>query len=99
MSNTKKQKLTLYFLASKSEHDKEFTFNVHAFDWPGHDFDTNIKMGSVDVEINVPDLNQKEFTLAEIEQLKERIKKEELDSHQRVKAFNDHIQNLLCIEG
>tara|TARA_R110000851_G_scaffold135594_3_gene271080 strand:+ start:1201 stop:1527 length:327 start_codon:yes stop_codon:yes gene_type:complete len=97
---TKKHKVNLFVRAVKRDHSNGFVINVNTFEVDGHLFDheTSIKLGSVEVEIDIPDIDLNGLNDLEIEQIKERIVKEKNESHLKIQAYEERIQSLLCIE-
>lgn len=97
-----KKKVKLWVTAHKYDHDKEFRISVDCFDRSSLSScttGTSIAMSVVEVEVEIPTVNQKQFTLEEVKQLQARIQKEKADSHVRVIAIEEKIQSLLCIEA
>ena len=100
MSTT--QKVKLYVMAVKDRWKNEFRILVDTDDRTNWTHDTStihILLSEVEIEVPVPELNQKQLTLMEVDQLKEVIQKEKADSHVRITAIEEKIQSLLCIEA
>lgn len=99
MSN-KKQEVELYICATKMEWEAEFSIEVNTYDRANLDTGSQviIPLSQVTIEIEVPDVNEKQLQAEEIRRLQERIKKEKIDSHVRVTAIEEKIQSLMAIE-
>lgn len=99
---TKTQNVTMYIYAEKWDYDAEFEIKVACFDLStsGHKLDGRviIPLSQVTIEIEVPDVDEKQLQAEEIRQLQERIKQEKIDSHVRVTAIEEKIQSLMAIE-
>ena len=92
------RKLTLYIRAEKPCYGSEFEITVSSYMSESDRYSTVIPLETVEVEVNVPVLDIKTLTLKEIEQLQELIQKEKNESHMRVNAIKEKIQNLQCLE-
>ena len=96
------RKVSLFITAVKSSYQKEFEIKVECFDrsaWNHDSTDVVIPLSSVEVEVPIPTVTDKQLMNEEIEQLKSKIQKEKADSHVRVTAIEEKIQSLLCIEN
>ena len=101
MSTTKKQEVTLYVSAEKWCSNR-FEIEINTYD-PSRHADNNknrivIPLSQVTVEIEVPDISEKQLQAEEIKQLQASIDKEKADSYVRIKAIEERIQSLMAIE-
>lgn len=96
-----KKKVTLYVHAMKGKWADKYTCHISLADVTGAgDADTHVELLSeVEIEIDVPDINEKQLKLLRIGSLEKKIKKEKADSHVRVIAIEEKIQSLMCIEA
>ena len=92
-------KVKLYVQARKYTWDNEFEIVVHAFKYPPSADSTVVQLSEVEVDVPVPEINEKQLQLEEVKQLQQRITEEKNASHCRVTAIEEKIQSLLCIEA
>ena len=97
-----KRKVNLYIAAIKGSYDSEFKIEVSTYDrssWT-HNTDTvTVPLSTVEIEVPMPHVTEKQLMNEEVKQLQAQIQKEKADSHVRVVAIEEKIQSLLCIEA
>ena len=57
-----------------------------------------VDLSEITVDVQIPTVDHKQLTLAQVERLKEVIKTERANSYARITAIEEKIQSLLCIE-
>jgi len=95
----KTQQVTLYISAQKYTWDNEFKISIDIFKCGSSDSCVIVQLDTQEVEIPVPEIDEKALTLVQIEHLKASIKKEKVDSHMRILGIEDAISKLQCIES
>jgi len=92
-------KVKLYIQAEKSHWTNGWELREPStFEFKSDTLTTYVTISQVYVDVDTPELNVKELTLVEVEQLKEQYKKEQADSQMRLNEIDEKIQKLLCIE-
>ena len=99
--STKKQEVTLYVTAAKWNCESKFDVRVDTYDLDKINdgkHQVTVPLSQVTVEIEIPDVSEKQIQAEEIKQLQAAIDKEKADSYVRVKAIEERIQSLMAIE-
>ena len=96
---TEKKNITLYIQATKFEWEKVWNYDIQTF---VRKTDTNQMfelLKEINLEIDVPVIDQKSMSLQEIEQLRDQIKKVDAEAQMQKNAIEERIQSLLAIEA
>ena len=92
------KEVTIYIFAEKWNNcEWRIAFSTHIIE--SCECRTIVQLDEVVTNIQVPALDTKLLTLAEIEHLRDEITKERAESQMRLNAFEEKIQSLLAIEG
>lgn len=94
----KTKEVKLYVQAFKWHHRNTWDIRIDSSAFDSCDSRTVIQISEVTVEVEIPDINEKQLTLEEVKQLREFINKEQANSYMRIKAVEERIQSLLAIE-
>ena len=91
-------KVKLYIQASKYSFQDEFTVSASCYRSQSCESSVVIDVDEVEVDIDVPEFTQEQFTNGHVDQL--RIIKEKLkaDTHLKIKSLDEQIESLLAIE-
>ena len=92
------KKVKLYVQAVKWDWDDEFKIQVNSFHPVSSDNCIFVDLSEVEIEIEVPLVNEKQLQMEEIKHLQSIIEKEKADSYVRVTAIEEKIQSLLSLE-
>jgi len=95
----KTQKVTLHISAQKYTWDNEFKITIDMYKCKSDDTCVVVQLDTQEVEIPVPEIDEKALTLVQIEHLKTSIEKEKTDSYKRILGIEDAISKLQCIEN
>jgi len=93
------KKVKLYIQAKKYNWESEFNLCVDTMAFISDNNIVCVQLNSVEVDIEVPELDKKALTLAEIEQIRDHIKAEKANHYLRVTNLEDKINNLMCLEN
>ena len=94
----KTKEVKLYVQAVKWSSSRVFKIEVSAHQQKTCDYMVVVDLSEVLVEVPMPSVDNKQLTLAEVEQLRGKIKTERANSYARITAIEEKIQSLLCIE-
>ena len=92
------KKVKLYVQAVKWAWDDKFAVQVNSFRADSLDNRMVVELSEVEIEIEVPLINEKQLQMEEIKHLQSIIEKEKADSYVRVTAIEEKIQSLLSLE-
>ena len=92
------KEVKLYVMATKHSLDRSFQTVISTSRWTTDDHTTVVLLSEVTIDVKIPDINEKRITLEAVRQLEDKIKEEKTASYVRVKAIEEKIQSLLCIE-
>jgi len=90
-------KVKLYIQAEKFSFESEFRTCVNAFKMESRESNVVIDIGEVEVDVDIPELSQKELTLAHVEQLKGIKKSIQAECNAKIVSIDNHIANLLAL--
>lgn len=90
-------KIKLYIQAEKYNFEKEFRVCVNAYKVESTQTHIVINIGEVEVEVDTPEISQKELTLAHVEQLKGIKKSLQAECNAKVVSIDNQIANLLAL--
>ncbi len=97
-----KTKVILYIQAVKwvcDFGDNAFNISVTSYKRESDENHIVIDIDEQEVEIDVPEVSQKDLTIAHIEQLKGIKVKFQAEAHMKIKSIDEQIENLLSIEN
>jgi|VirMetMinimDraft_7_1064189.scaffolds.fasta_scaffold400518_2 hypothetical protein len=91
-------KVKLYIQASKYSFQDEFSVSVSCYKSTSDARNVIIDIDELEIDVDVPEFTQEQFTSGHVEQL--RIIKEKLkaDTHLKIKSLDEQIESLLAIE-
>lgn len=93
-------KTKLYCYYYKWNWDTEYVFGVsNSYAPQNSDNRIVIPLCEREVDIDLPEVDNKTLTLAEVERLQQQIQKEQAESHKRIVDLQDRINSLLAIES
>ena len=97
------KEVKLYVMAIKRTYDIEFEILVSTYDSKIHEMSNGagsvvIPLSEVTIEVPIPDIDPKQLNAEHIKQLEIQMKEEKNASYIRIKAIEEKIQSLLCIE-
>lgn len=93
------KKVKLYIQAMKFNFEDSFEISVCTHQRDSNTNLTAIRLDTVEVNIEVPELDEKSLNLAQIEQVRDQIKSEKAESYLRVARMEEHINSLMCLEN
>ena len=93
------KKVKLYIQAEKSNLSEGSAIVINACEFRSDKWSTYITLNTIELDIEVPELDEKALTLAEIEQIRDKIKAEKADSYLRVVQMEEKINSLMCLES
>jgi hypothetical protein len=96
--NMETKEVKLYVQAVKWSWEKDFKIGVGICQGKSDKDRCVVDLSEVTVDVQIPTVDHKQLTLAEVEQLHAIIKTERADSYARITAIEEKIQSLLCIE-
>jgi len=89
----------LFIQAEKYSWEDKFSIGINTYERKSDNSEIAITLDKVTVNVEVPELDEKMLTLAQIEQTQEQIKAEKAASYLRVTKMEDHINSLMCLEN
>ena len=96
---TEKKTVTLYVHAKKFNWDNVWDYDIHTFVRTTDTTQMFELLKEINLEIEVPVIDQKSMSLQEIEQLRDQIKKVDAEAQMQKNAIEERIQSLLAIEA
>lgn len=93
-----KKKVTLFIQAIKYVGTEEVNIDVHSFPQTTSGLKTVVNVDEVEVEIELPEFTQEQFTNGHIEQLRELKKSFMAEVQLKVQSIDEQIESLLAIE-
>ena len=93
------QKVKLYIQARKFSNERFFTISIDTHKFDSDNYVTRVLLNTVELDIEIPELDEKTLTLAQIEQLRDQIKAEKAEHYLRVVGLEDKINSLMCLEN
>ena len=93
-----KRKVKLYIQAEKWNHSNNFEIKVNTFKSQTSEHYVIVDLSEVEIDIEIPSVDDKQLTLEEVKQLKAMIVKEKAQSYARVTSIEEKIQSLLSLE-
>ena len=91
-------KVKLYIQASKYSFQDEFTVNASCYRSQSCESSVVIDVDEVEVDIDIPEFTQEQFTNGHVEQLRLIKEKLKADTHLKIKSLDEQIESLLAIE-
>jgi hypothetical protein len=94
----KTKEVKLYVQAVKWQSSTKWEIEIASVPFSSCDFRTVVQLSEVTVEVQIPDIDEKQLTLEEVKQLEQAITQEKNESYVRVKAIEEKIQSLLALD-
>ena len=91
-------KVKLYIQASKYSFQDEFSVKVSCYKSQSCESSVVIDVDEVEVDIDIPEFTQEQFTNGHVEQLRLIKEKLKADTHLKIKSLDEQIESLLAIE-
>lgn len=89
----------MFIQAEKYTFQEEFTVHVNSYQNKSDSRQVVIDIDEVEVEIEVPEFTQEQFTNGHIEQLRKVKEKLKADTHMQIQSLDEQIESLLAIES
>ena len=93
------QKVKLYIQARKSGWEDKFSLVIDTMAFESTETTLTVQLNTVELDIEVPELDEKMLSLAQVEQLRDQIKAEKAAHYLRVTGLEDKINSLMCLEN
>lgn len=90
---------TLYIQAVKHSFENEFNVQINSFRMGSDNYCVVIDIAEHELELDIPDIDSNELTLAHIEQLNEMKLRMMADNNLRLEKIDNEIQKLMALEA